>query len=121
MPDQFSAFVRAIPSASTNPLALVAYLATVIAWAVIAFRVKRNSALLKKLNVLPKSDRLEALRLEMGGTNIPGDVTPEMYIAHRHAALLLYAFLALCATATIISAIALFDSGKISGVIGLWS
>ena len=38
--DEFSAFLKAIPSAAASPLALVAYLAAVGAWLAIAWRLK---------------------------------------------------------------------------------
>jgi hypothetical protein len=45
--------LKAIPEAASHPFALIAYLCVVASWAVIAFRVQRNSELLKHIEKLP--------------------------------------------------------------------
>ena len=49
-----------------NPLAFVAYIVAIGAWVFLRHRVDRNNNLLKRLTVLPKEDRLDALKAEMG-------------------------------------------------------
>jgi hypothetical protein len=121
MPEDFAAIIKALPGAASNPLALVAYLATIASWTLIAFRVRRHGALLAKLSLFPEGDRLEAVKAEMGGRDLPPGMTPELYVRQRRDALVLYGVLAFAAAAVIIVAIAFFDAGKVSGSVGLYT
>lgn len=73
----------ALPGVATSPLAFVAYLAAVMAWAAIAWRVNRNRQLLQHLHKLPEKARLEALRMEMGAVRLKSGLSPEQWIRSR--------------------------------------
>jgi hypothetical protein len=60
------AFLKALPTVATSQLAYVAYILTLVAWVVIAWRVRRYQYLLKNLRALPSKDRLAAIKAEMG-------------------------------------------------------
>ena len=119
MHEDFAAIIKALPGAASNPLALVAYLATIASWTLIAFRIRRHGALLAKLSLFPEADRLEAVKAEMG--NLPPGTPPELYVRQRRDALMLYGVLAFVGAAVIIVAIAFFDAGKVSGSVGLYT
>lgn len=106
----------ALPGVATSPLAFVAYLAAVIAWAGIAWRVNRNRQLLQHLDKLPEKARLEALRMEMGAVRLKSGLSPEQWIRSR---IHLYTFLGFAILALI--AVILFTVSAISakGTVGL--
>jgi hypothetical protein len=73
-----------LPATATSPMALLAYLVTIIAWAIIMWRVARNRELLRNLQKLPAKDRLHALELEMGGgIRLKEGFTPEQFLVAR--------------------------------------
>ena len=81
--DVILAFIRAIPSAAASPLALIAYLATLVAWAIIAYRVNRFRELMKRIELLPEGDRLAAIKAEIGRVDVPRGLTGEQYLRMR--------------------------------------
>jgi hypothetical protein len=72
-----------LPAVASSPYALVAYLAVIAAWVVIAWRVKRNSNLLQSLGKLPPRDRLKALQAEMGSVQLASGLSPEQWLRSR--------------------------------------
>lgn len=98
----------AIPAASTNTRALIAYCLTVIAWAFIAFRVKRNQNLLANLQKLPETDRLRALESEMGRVKLREGLSPENWLRYRTQLYYFLAFVVLCVLVLGIFAMAAF-------------
>jgi hypothetical protein len=107
--DVIIAFIRAIPSAAASPLALIAYLATLVAWVIIAFRVNRFRELMKRIELLPEADRLAAIKAEMGRVDVPRGLTGEQYLRMRIHTFLLIAFLALCGTVATVGLKAGYD------------
>jgi hypothetical protein len=101
------AFLDAIPNAAANPLALVAYLATLVAWVVIALRVKRFRILMDKIEALPEKDRLKAIEAEIGRVKIRFGLTAEQYLQSRIHTFILIGFLAGCATVVLVAGTAL--------------
>ncbi|MAF66866.1 MAG: hypothetical protein CMJ84_14575 [Planctomycetes bacterium] len=75
--------LSALPDAASTPLALVGYVVLIVAWVVIALRVKRNKQLLGSLEKLPEGDRLKVLQMEMGAVHIKSGLTPEQWIRSR--------------------------------------
>lgn len=98
-------FLASIPSAATSPLAFVAYLATLIAWAVIAFRVRTLNEVSRTLEALAEGDRPEALRQALGAVRV-GEFTPTEYIKHQISRYVFISFLVACAKAVVIAVLA---------------
>lgn len=98
-------FLASIPAAATSPLAFVAYLATLIAWAVIAFRVRTLNEVGRTLETLAEVDRPEALRQALGAVRV-GEFTPTEYIKHQISRYVFISFLVACATAVVIAGLA---------------
>ena len=73
-------FIGALPTVAQSPYALAGYLAVVVAWILISFRVNRNKNLLKHLSTLPEQDRLPALRLEMGAVAPKDGLSATQYV-----------------------------------------
>lgn len=115
-------FLTALQIAASNPLAYSAYIATVIAWFVIAWKVHRHQILLKHISLLPEKDRLAAISLEMGAVQVKGGASPEQWLRSRIHTYYLVGFCVMCLT--IFAIVALFFyvySGSVSGSIGLES
>ncbi|WP_342724161.1 hypothetical protein AAFG07_34565 [Bradyrhizobium sp. B097] len=106
MIEEIGAFLNAIPAAAASPLALIAYLATVLAWTLIAWRVKRFQILMDKIEKLKEEDRLEAIRIETGRI-VPKGMTAEQYLRSRIHFFMFAGFLAFCATAAFVASMAL--------------
>lgn len=104
--EEIGAFLKAIPAVAASPLALVAYLATVLAWTLIAWRVKRFQVLMDKIEKLKEEDRLEAIRIETGRV-VPKGMTAEQYLRSRIHFFMFVGFLAFCATAIFVASMAL--------------
>jgi hypothetical protein len=102
MGDAISAFLSAVPSAAASPLAMIAYLATVAAWIVIAYRVKRFTVLMENIEKLPEVDRIKAIKAEFRNAKIPPRLTAKDYLRQQKQAYILYAFLALCAVIIVV-------------------
>jgi hypothetical protein len=105
-------FLRAafagLPTVTTHPLTLVGYAVAVLAWLIIAWRVKRNKNLLQNLDKLPESERIDALKVEMGHVPIKEGLSPEQYLRSRIHSFYFLGFVILCvliATVFIVSAV----------------
>lgn len=114
-------FLAAIKAASTNPLALVAYLATIGIWGLSGTRTRRLNLLLKYIKTLPAKDRLRAVVAEMGQVDIQEGLSPEQYLRSRIITYAFYAFIAACVTLTTVLAISFHQYGTITGNASLWS
>lgn len=105
--------LEALPTAAAHPFAFVAYLVVVLCWSALAWKARRNKQLLAKLDILPKKDRLEALRVEMGAVEVKEGLTSEQWIRNRQHTYLLGAFMALCLMFVVVFAIAVTQASKI--------
>ena len=115
-----SPFLKALPITATSPTAYAAYVLTLLAWGIIAWRVKRHKILLTHLESLPPEDRLSAIKAEMGVIEIKGGVSADQWLRSRIHTFYLVGFLVLCATLFTIGALAMFQhAGSVSGTIGL--
>jgi hypothetical protein len=113
-------FLAAIQSAATNPLAYGAYVITVAAWVIIAWRISRHRILLEHISALPPQDRLSALSLEMGTVQVKGGLSPEQWLRSRIHAYYFGGFCVVCATIFGIAAMAYyFYSGSVQSAFGL--
>jgi hypothetical protein len=108
MDTPLSSVAGVVTAAGTNPLALVALLALVAAWLVIALKVRRNHQLLKYLNQLPDKDRLKALQMEMGVVTIRGGLSPEQWLKHNMRTYYFFGFAILCLTLVILAAMGFY-------------
>jgi len=88
--------ISALPSVATHPLAFVAYIVVVLSWLIIAWRVKRNKNLLQNWEKLPKRDRLEAYKIEIGYIPLKQGLSPEEYLKSRIQLYYLLAFAITC-------------------------
>jgi len=111
MGSMLKAASRAIEAAKSSPLALMALLIIVLAWVVIAFRVRRNSQLLANLGQLPEKDRLKALELEMGHVPLKGGLSPEQWLRARVHQYYFFGFALLCLFILILVAFAKYSKG----------
>jgi hypothetical protein len=87
---------ESIPSVAQSPLALVAYIAAVVAWTIVSVRIRRNRNLLKNLEKLRPQDRLAALELEMGTVRVPGGLTPSQWLRSQVNRYCLFGFGVFC-------------------------
>src|SRR5437867_5917658 len=94
--------LQALPQAASSPYALVAYLAVLVGWLVIALKVNRNKQLLAHIDKLPSKDRLSALQLEMGAVTIKEGMTPEQWIRTRVHNYLFLGFAILCLAGVVV-------------------
>ncbi len=90
----FRTFLESLPSAAANPLAMVAFLATVLAWFFIGFRTRRLGLLLARLKDLPISKRGELIKAEMGVV-LPEKINAEQWMRSRKHQYSFFGFLAL--------------------------
>jgi hypothetical protein len=100
----------AIAAAKANPLALVALITMVVAWLILAFRIRRNAQLLAHLGKLPEKDRLKALELEMGHVPLKTGLSPEQWLRHRVHTYYFFGFALFCLFLLIFLAIAKFSN-----------
>lgn len=111
------ALLSALPSAASNPLALVAYALLVSAWVAISLKVNRNKHLLANLEKLPEGDRLQALELEMGAVRMKAGLTANEWIRSRIHLYYFLGFVLLCAVVVIVFAIAATTRREDSGTV----
>lgn len=97
--------LRSLPQAALNPYAFVAYLGVIIAWVVIALRVKRNRELLQRIKDVPEEQRRDLLLAEMGSP-IPPHLSAEQWLKSRRQLYFFYAFIAVCVAGVIVFVIA---------------
>ena len=100
--------LKGVGAAATNPLAFVAYIVAIAAWVFLRQRVDRNNNLLKRLTVLPKEDRLPALKAEMGTVPLNEGLSPEQWIRSRTHLYYFLGFVVLCAVLVILFAISAY-------------
>lgn len=111
-----SQLFAAIGAAGQSPYALVAYVAAVAAWVTVAWRVQRHRLLLSHIRDLPATDRLAAIRAEMGLPNTANDLDAEQYMKARVHFFLLIAYLCTAAVVLVISVVSYVDFGKVTVV-----
>jgi hypothetical protein len=109
MGDTISAFLSAIPSAAASPLAMIALLATIAAWSVIAYRVNRFQVLMEYIEKLPAADRIKAIIHEFRNAKIPPKRTAEEYLQQQKATYIFYASLALCSAIVVVFGMAIIN------------
>jgi hypothetical protein len=102
--DEFSAFLKAIPSAAASPLALVAYLAAVGAWLAIAWRLKIVQAVSVQLPHLPEEKRPDVILAALG-QQVPPHLSAEQFLRGKRDFYVLIGFLAICVVVVVIAAI----------------
>ena len=84
--------LSSISDAASGPYAFAAYAIAIAAYVICFYRISRNKALLEKIHQLPETDRLQALRNEMGGILLPSSITAEEWLKARRQRYLLVAF-----------------------------
>jgi hypothetical protein len=109
--------LSAIPSAASNKYALGAYALAICAYVITVWRVARNKNLLDNLQKLPSKDRLSALEIETGGVRLAAGISPEQWVRSRIHKYYLFAFLATCAVAVAIAALAAWKGATYVGTL----
>jgi hypothetical protein len=110
----FNAALNALPAVATSPLALIAYLAPIAAWVVLALRAQRNQQLLQHLEKLPERDRLKALEAEMGHVRLESGLRPEEFLRSKVNTYIFFGFLALLLLIAVLFAIAAATTSRSS-------
>jgi hypothetical protein len=87
--------LKSLPAVATSPLALAAYLVTILAWFILGMKVNRHKALLDEIEKLPESDRYKAIREEISHP-IPENISAEEYQKGRIHSYIFRGFLVLC-------------------------
>jgi hypothetical protein len=98
--------LASIPQAAQTWQASISYIVTVLAWAVVTWRVTRNKNLLAKLKDLPPGDRRKILETEMGGAYLASGLSPEGWLAASRQRYYFIGFVSLCVTLLVIIALA---------------
>jgi hypothetical protein len=106
----------AIGAAGKSPYALVAYGMATAAWLIVAWRVQRHKILLEHIKDLPPSDRLAAIRAEMGLPSTANELNAEQFMKARVQFFFLIAYLCTAGVVLVISVVAYMDFGKVSAV-----
>jgi hypothetical protein len=109
--DFWRSILAALPNAASTPLAFAAYVFVLIAWLVLAIRVKRNKQLLASLEKLPESDRIKALELEMGAVRVRSGLSANQWLRSRVQLYYFLGFCLLCVLAVVVFAIAMAKPG----------
>jgi len=105
-----------LPTVASSPLSLIAYLLAIIAWVVVASKVRRNGQLLSHLEKLPEKDRLKALELEMGMPRLRVGLAPEQWLRHKIHNYYFLAFFTLCALILLLATISIFGESIVANV-----
>jgi hypothetical protein len=108
-------FFSYVADAAKSPYAFAAYAMALAAWVVIAWRVQRYRVLLGHLSMIPESDRLEALRDEMGNPHGAEKMTAEQYLRSRIHIFLFVGYGLTIVAALVVVVIALNDGGSVTG------
>lgn len=102
--DLLSEAFRALPSVAGSPLAFVAYIVTIAAWLWGIQRSRRLNLVLNRLDSIPRAERAELIRSEMGAI-LPTKVSAEEWLRGRRQQYLLAAYTATAVTVLGITAI----------------
>jgi hypothetical protein len=106
---ELSVFIKTIGATATSPLALIAYLATIIAWTLIAWRMKRFEVLMAQIHQLPEKDRLNAVREEFGNIRLKEGLSAEQYLRFKKSQFILFGFLAICGVVILVLGLSTFN------------
>lgn len=99
-----------IPEAAKSPLSLIAYLAAVIAWVLVALKTARMKSLLQHLADIPRADRLKAIKAEMGTVNIREGLSPKQWLQSKVHMYYFIGFLTLCLVVVVVLLVAAYVS-----------
>ena len=102
--DEFSAFLKAIPSAAASPLALIAYLAAIGAWLAIGWRLKILQEVSRQLPLLPEHERSGTVRAALNRP-VPPNLTAEQFLRGQRDFYVLVGFIAICVVVVVIAGI----------------
>jgi hypothetical protein len=109
MLDFLTAALAAIPTAATSRLAFLAYLAAIVSWVVVAYRVRSIQHANISVQHLPERDRLEYLMRVYGELRVEV-LAPDQYIKLKKQQYFFYGVLAICATAILVVGLAARDA-----------
>lgn len=106
------AILQGLGAAATNPLAFVAYIGAIAAWALLRWRVERNKNLLLALNNLPERDRYKTLRDEMGVVAVKEGLSPEQFLRSKIHLYYFLGFVVVCFVIVILFAISAYKAAN---------
>ena len=101
-----AAALGALPDAASTPLAFVGYVVALVCFSVVALNARKNSKLLRHLEKLPESDRIRALRDEIG-IGVPDNISTEHWIKARRQRYWFFSFAIFAAVISLLVAITL--------------
>lgn len=96
----------ALPSAASTPMAFLGYVVALVCYVVVALNARKNSKLLHHLEKLPESDRIRALRDEIG-IGVPDNISAEDWIKARGQRYWFFSFAIFIAVVSLLVAISL--------------
>lgn len=110
-----TAALRALPEAASTPLAFIGYVVALVCYVVVALNARKNSKLLHHLEKLPESDRIRALRDEIG-IGVPDNISAEDWLKARGQRYWFFSFAIFAAVISLLVAISLLQeqSPKVS-------
>lgn len=82
-PEPLQVLLSNIPEAASGTQATIMYIAVVVSWTILGWRIRRNKNLLRNIEKLPPGDRTDALIAEMGAVRVPKDLTPDQWLRYR--------------------------------------
>lgn len=104
--DIINFFLKSLPATATSPIALVAYLATLLA----IYFIKSQGQKLSYINKLPANQKRDAL-IELF-RNVPPNMTPEAFIKSKSQYYIFLSFLAVLVVITLIVILNVYSPQK---------
>ncbi|MCI0559573.1 MAG: hypothetical protein MN733_13850 [Nitrososphaera sp.] len=98
-------FLRVFPEAATSPLAFVAYILTLLVWAIITIETRRISTIMRDIEKFSEDDRRSVLETEIG-MKLPEEVSPIDWLRARRQTYFFWGTVVLLAATLAIIAIA---------------
>jgi hypothetical protein len=99
--------LEAIPNAAQSPLAFGAYIVTILAWLIIAYRGSRLGILLKRIADIPARDRRSVVEAEFGRP-LPANISADDFLRIERQRYFFAAFLVLVAIVALVLILATY-------------
>lgn len=109
---EIEVLLQGLSEAAKSPLAFVAYCLVVLGWASIAWKESRFKIIAKNLELIPKDQRLEAMKLEYG-LEPQGGLSPESYLNLKKKNYIFLAFGITVIAVLLITTLAIYRSIQI--------
>jgi hypothetical protein len=110
MPEPLQSFLNALPSVAGHPLALIGYLALIIAWVVVTLQTHKINQAATLIKDLPDADKATTLK-DILGVELRKGLSADKYLKSRK---MQFIFIAFCLTLAAIVIIILFTIAGMS-------